>query len=59
MKVTLKQLREDRSYSMRDLAKKAGVGMLTVFRWEHGEKVSARSRRLIAEALGVAPSDII
>lgn len=59
MKYTLKQIREDRSYSQRDLAKKAGVNPVTIFRWEHGEKPSQRSRRLIAEALGVNPSEII
>ena len=59
MKFTLKQLREDRSYSQRDLADKAGVALITVFRWEHGQKPNSRSRRLIAEALNVNPSDII
>jgi transcriptional regulator with XRE-family HTH domain len=55
----LKKLREDRAYSMRELAELAGVHYNTVHRIEHGQgNVHPRTLRKLAEALGVEPKDL-
>lgn len=56
----LRQLREARFLSHRDLAKKADVSPTTVLNLEAG-KVEAQRRtvRKLAEALGVAPAELV
>jgi transcriptional regulator with XRE-family HTH domain len=55
----LKELREDRAYSMRELAELAGIHYNTVHRIEHGQdSVHPRTLRKLAEALGVEPKDL-
>jgi transcriptional regulator with XRE-family HTH domain len=55
----LRELREDRAYSMRELAERAGVHYNTIHRIEHGQdNVHPRTIRKLAEALGVAPRDL-
>ena len=56
----LKELREDRAYSIRELAELAGVHYNTVHRIEHGQgSVHPRTKRKLAEALGVAPRELL
>ena len=54
----VRHLRERRAWSQRDLAARAGVTLLTVFRVEH-DQFAHRPRpstiRKLAEALGVDP----
>jgi len=57
----LKELREERSLSMRELAERAGVTHQTIYRLEHAEgksNVHPRTRRRLAEALGVQPREL-
>ncbi|MDP9477435.1 MAG: helix-turn-helix domain-containing protein [Actinomycetota bacterium] len=56
----LRQLREARFLSHRDLAKRASVSPTTVLNLEAG-KVEAQRRtvRKLAEALGVDPSELV
>jgi transcriptional regulator with XRE-family HTH domain len=55
----LKELREDQSYSARELAEMAGVNYRTVLRIEHGQtKVQPRTLRKLAAALGVEPREL-
>ena len=56
----LRELREDRAYSQRELAERAGIGSDTVYRLERSENVSAHPRtiRKLAEALGVEPREL-
>ncbi len=55
----LKELREDRAYSIRELAELAGVHYNTVHRIEHGQgSVHPRTIRKLAAALGVEPRDL-
>lgn len=53
----LRELREDRAYSQRELAEKAGIGADTVYRLERSERSNAHPRtvRRLAEALGIEP----
>jgi transcriptional regulator with XRE-family HTH domain len=52
----LRELREERAYSLRGLARVSGVAYNTVLRIEHGqEEVWPRTVRRLAEALGVEP----
>jgi transcriptional regulator with XRE-family HTH domain len=54
--IKLKEMREDRAYSMRDLAELAGVHYNTIHRIEHGQgSVHPRTLRKLAEAFGVEP----
>ncbi len=56
----LKELREARALSMRELAAAAGVGHNTIYRIEHGQKnVLPRTIRHLAAALGVEPRELI
>ena len=58
-RVRLKELREDRAYSARELAELAGVNYRTVLRIEHGqENVQPRTLRKLAAALGVEPREL-
>ena len=55
----LRELREDQSYSMRELAELSGVHYRTVLRIENGQgSVHPRTLRKLAQALGVAPRDL-
>jgi HTH-type transcriptional regulator, competence development regulator len=57
--VKLKELREDQSYSARELADMAGVNYRTVLRIEHGQtSVQPRTLRKLAAALGVEPREL-
>jgi transcriptional regulator with XRE-family HTH domain len=57
--VKLKELREDRAYSARELAELAGVHYRTILRIEHGqESVQPRTLRKLAQALEVEPRDL-
>jgi transcriptional regulator with XRE-family HTH domain len=55
----LKQLREDRGYSVRGLAREAGVSPETVYSLEHGRRQpSVRTVGKLARALGVESKDL-
>jgi transcriptional regulator with XRE-family HTH domain len=57
--VKLKDLREDRAYSTRELAELAGVNRRTILRIESGQaNVHPRTLRRLAEALGVEPREL-
>jgi transcriptional regulator with XRE-family HTH domain len=57
----LRELREDRALSMRELAQRAGVAPNTILRLESGRQTSAwpRTVRHLAEALGVEPRELM
>jgi transcriptional regulator with XRE-family HTH domain len=56
----LKQLREDRAFSVRDLAEEAGVSTDTITALEKGRrKAWPRNVRKLAVALGVEPRDLM
>ena len=56
----LKQLREERALSRRDLAYSSGVHEITIYRVEHGKSTPRPSTiRKLAKALDVSPRDII
>lgn len=56
----LKELREARALSLRELAELAGVGHNTIYRIEHGQTTTIpRTVRRLAAALGVDPSELI
>jgi transcriptional regulator with XRE-family HTH domain len=55
----LKELREDKSYSIRELAQLAGVSRTTLWKLEtSGGRAHPRTIRKLAEALDVKPRDI-
>ncbi len=56
----LRELREEKAYSQRELAARAGVGADTVYRLERSDKAKAHPRtiRKLAEALGVEPREL-
>lgn len=56
----LRQLREDRFLSHRELAKAAGVSPTTVLNAENSDaEVQRRTVRKLATALGVEPKELI
>jgi len=55
---TLKELREENAFSIRDLAAKAGVSPNTIARSEHGKVIRPISKRAICKALKLSPKDI-
>ena len=56
----LKELREARALSLRELANEAGVGHNTIYRIEHGQgNVLPRTVRRLAKALDVEPRELI
>ena len=55
----LRYWRDRRLLSMRELAEKAGVGYVTIFRLEHGKTATGRTVRKLAEALQVTPDDLL
>lgn len=56
----LKELREARALSLRELSERSGVGRNTILRIEHGHtNVWPRTVRHLAEALGVEPRELI
>jgi transcriptional regulator with XRE-family HTH domain len=56
----LKNLREDRALSLRELAAASGVSHTTIWKLEQGrEDVHPRTIRLLAGALGVAPRELM
>jgi transcriptional regulator with XRE-family HTH domain len=55
----LRKLREDRGYSVRGLAREAGVSTETVYSVEHGRRQpSVRTLGKLARALGVEAKDL-
>ena len=52
----VRSLREERGLSKRGLARAAGISAETARRVELEEPVTFRTRRAVAEALGVGPS---
>ncbi|MGI9050136.1 MAG: helix-turn-helix domain-containing protein [Rubrobacteraceae bacterium] len=56
----LKELREARAFSLRELAKEAGVGHNTIYLIEHGQgNALPRTIRRLAKALGVEPRELM
>jgi transcriptional regulator with XRE-family HTH domain len=56
----LKELRETRALSLRELANEAGVGHNTIYRIEHGQgNAHPRTVRRLAKALGVEPRELM
>ena len=56
----LKELREARALSLRELANEAGVGHNTIYRIEHGQgNVLPRTVRRLAKALRVEPRELM
>lgn len=56
----LKELRESRALSLRELANEAGVGHNTIYRIEHGQRNALpRTVRRLAKALGVEPRELM
>ena len=57
----LRALRERRVLSLRDLAERAGVGYVTIWRIEAGatDQAQPRTLRALAEALGVEPAELV
>jgi transcriptional regulator with XRE-family HTH domain len=56
----LKELRETRALSLRELANEAGVGHNTIYRIEHGQgNALPRTVRRLAKALGVEPHELM
>jgi len=55
----LKQIRETRALSRKDLADKAGVNESTIYRAERGEtRLRPSTIRKLAEAFGVEPDEL-
>ena len=60
MQIRLKELREGRFLSQRDLAEKAGVNAVTIARLEGGkQEPTFRTIRKLAAALGVEPGELV
>ena len=56
----LKELRQARALSLRELANEAGVGHDTIYRIEYGQgNVLPRTVRRLAKALGVEPRELM
>ncbi|HEX2108934.1 MAG TPA: helix-turn-helix transcriptional regulator [Rubrobacteraceae bacterium] len=56
----LKVLREDQALSLRELAAASGVNHTTIWKHEQGqESAHPRTVRLLAQALGVSPRDLM
>lgn len=56
----LKKLRKDRALSLRELAQASGVSHTTIWDHERGkEGAHPRTIRLLAQALGVAPRELM
>ena len=53
----LREMRESRLISKAELARKAGISMLTVARIEQGESCRQETKRKILAALGMSPFD--
>ncbi len=58
---TLRQLRRERAWSIRELAQRADVSTETIYSLEHGRREWAwpRTVRKLADALGVEPKDLM
>ena len=55
----LRELREERAYSLRELAELSGVNYRTIHRLERGDTgAQPRTIRRLAEALGVEPREL-
>jgi DNA-binding XRE family transcriptional regulator len=57
----LRQLRQERAWSIRELSERAGVSTETIYSLEHGRRAWAwpRTVRKLAEALGVEPRELM
>jgi transcriptional regulator with XRE-family HTH domain len=55
----LKELRETRALSLRELANEAGVGHNTIYRIEHGQGNALPRTVRLAKALGVEPRELM
>jgi len=53
----LKRVREDRMMSKAELARRAGLSVLTIDRIERGERCRHSTKRKILEALGINIQD--
>ena len=60
MKVRLKEIRESRFLTQRELSAKANVGVSTIVRIEkHQQTPTFQTIKRIASALGLNPSDLL
>jgi transcriptional regulator with XRE-family HTH domain len=56
----LRQLRRERAWSQRDLARRSGVSQDTITRLETSQReAQPRTTRRLAEALGVEPRELM
>jgi transcriptional regulator with XRE-family HTH domain len=56
--IPLRAWREYRALSQNDLATKAGVGTVTIYRIEHGAAARPSTRRKLAAGLGITPEQL-
>lgn len=49
----------EKGYGKKDLAEKAGVTFITVYKAFNGDSISLKSAGKLATALGVSPSELI
>ena len=56
----LRELRERKALSLRELAERSGVALTTIYRLEHGKTGAwPRTVRKLAETLGVEPHELL
>jgi transcriptional regulator with XRE-family HTH domain len=55
----LREIREWRALSLRELGDRAGVAYATLWRLEQGQGAQPRTIRKLATALGVEPADLM
>jgi transcriptional regulator with XRE-family HTH domain len=55
----LREVRESKALSQRDLSERSGVAQASIVRLEHGRPARHITTRKLAEALGVEPSDLV
>ncbi len=59
-RLKLRQLRRDRAWSQRDLARESGISQDTITRLETGQReAQPRTLRRLAGALGVEPRELM
>lgn len=55
----IRQMAKARHESIREVAEKAGISEITIYRWRNENKPSTRALNKVAEVLGTSPAELL
>lgn len=55
----IRQMAKERNESIKEVAEKAGISEITIYRWRNENKPTTRALAKVAEVLGTSPAELL